>query len=73
MHSEACKGRLFIREVDMCACVCVCLYVSVPQAIMSHLHEIKSYCFQFLYVTLAVDISDGRDLINEERREFLPM
>ena len=29
-------------------------------------------CFQLLYMTLAVNIIDGRGLINAERREHLP-
>ena len=54
----------------------VCLCVSAPQAIKNHSREMKPditnqispTAFQFLYMTLAIDITDGRDLSNEARR-----
>ena len=50
------------------------------KGIQNHLHEMKPevidqtspIAFQFLYMMLTIDITDGRDLSNEARHEFLP-
>ena len=67
---------LEITFVQECARVCVCVCV---QATKNHSREISqnSYsisptAFQFLYITLAINITDGRCLSDEVRRQFLP-
>ena len=52
----------------MPACVCVC--VSAPEA-KSNSSLSLSLTFQSLYMALAIDITDGRCLSNEARRELL--
>ena len=55
--------------------MCVCLYVATP-SVLKTIHvkwslnnqSNKSYCFS---MTLAIDITDGRGLSNEARRELL--
>ena len=48
-------------------CVRICVH---PQAIINHSHKMKTanqtnpIAFQFLYMTLVIDITDGRGLSN---------
>ena len=56
--------------------MCVCACVSAPRLLKTiHVKRSlnnqsnKSYCFS---ITLAIDITDGRGLSNEARRELLP-
>ena len=52
----------------------VCVFT--PQAIKNHSRDITNQksptAFQFLYMTLTIDITDGQGLSNEARRELLP-
>ena len=48
--------------------MCICVH---PQAIKNH-YQTSPTAFQFLYMTLADDITDGCGLSNEARCELLP-
>ena len=59
----------------MCACMFVCVH---RQAIKNHSREMKLItnqtsptAFYFLYMTLAIDITDGRGLSNKVHRKLL--
>ena len=68
---------VFVRtSVCMCACLCACVRVCVrPPGYSREMNRITNQrsltAFQFLYMTLAIDITDGRGLSNEVRRELL--
>ena len=60
----------------MCACVRACCACLSPRLLITihvkwSLNQASPTAFQFLYVTLAVDITDGQGLSNEARRELL--
>ena len=53
-------------QTSVSVCVCVC----PPPRLLKEVTS--STAFQFLYMTLAMDITDGWGLSNEARRELLP-
>ena len=55
----------FIREVGMR--VCLCAYVSVPRLLKTIINQ----TFQFLCMTLSIDITDGHGLSNEVHHKFM--
>ena len=71
---------VFVQKVGMRLFVCVCACMSAPQVIKNHSCDIKPEitnqtsptAFQFLYIKLAIDITDGCGFSNKGHRELLP-
>ena len=70
---EICMHVCVCARVRVCVCMCVC--VCPPWAMETYSHEMKPEitnqtiptAFQFAYMALAVNITNGRGLSNEER------
>ena len=66
----------FICKVCVCLCMCVCplprLHITIHVKRSPNNQSNKSYTFQFLIMTLAVDITDGCGLSNKVCCESLP-